>query len=408
MTAAAPQEKTLIKTDSTRGRLGLIVAHCAGMLDTVALPVWVGTLVAAYHFDSQQAGLVVTLFLAGVVVASVLLAPRFNRLPGRTVATLGFLVCALGFGAASLTTDLLLLCLLHALCGAATGAALSVTHGTIALSVRPHRLFAIVNTALGIAALFYLGVTPQIVAKAGGSALFVVFGFVMALAAVVSLFAFPSVDAVPAPAAASAGGVPTGQAPARFGRAVWFGIAGVALLTLVQAMIFSFVERVGSDRGFGAEAIAGVLIALGFVNLLPAPLAAVLERRLSARRVLMCAPVVQAALAMTVMNATAFVAYGAAASVIVAVALFSHTFAFGLIARLEPTGRALSATPAMLMTGAALGPVLGGTLIKFFGYGSLGIAAIVLCSCTVLCFSRLPRQNAAASPSAPAPVPVQA
>jgi hypothetical protein len=30
---------------------------------------------------------------------------------------------------------------------------------------------------------------------------------------------------------------------------------------------------VGSDRGFGLNAVTGVLIALGFVNLLPAPLA---------------------------------------------------------------------------------------------------------------------------------------
>ncbi|CAN7750001.1 MFS transporter [Variovorax sp. LjRoot130] len=400
-TAPVPQEKTMIKTDSTRGRIGLMVAHCAGMLDTVALPVWVGTLVAAYHFDPQQAGLLVTLFLGGVVVASVLLAPRFNRLSGRAVSTLGFLACALGFGAASLTTDFVMLALVHALCGAATGAALSVTHGTIALSARPHRLFAIVNTALGIAAVFYLGITPQIVAKAGGPALFLVFGAVMALAALVSLFAFPSAET--APAAAAVAGAPTMQAPARFGRAVWFGIAGIALVTVTQAMVFSFVERVGNARGFGAEAVAGVLIALGFVNLLPAPLAALLERRLPARLVLVSAPVVQAALAVTVMNTTAFFAYGAAASVIVAVAIFSHTFAFGLLARLEPTGRALSATPAMLMTGAAIGPVLGGTLIKFFGYGSLGIAAIVLCCGAVLCYSRLPRQSAAAPRPTPAP-----
>jgi len=138
----------MIKTDSPRGRVGLMVAHCAGMLDTVALPVWVGTLVASYRFEPQQAGLLVALFLAGVVAASVLLAPRFNRLSGRTVATTCFLACALGFGAASMTTDFVMLALVHVLCGAANGAALSVTHGTIALSANPHRLFAIVNMAL--------------------------------------------------------------------------------------------------------------------------------------------------------------------------------------------------------------------------------------------------------------------
>lgn len=396
----------MIPTDTTRGRTALIVAHCAGMLDMVALPIWVGTLIGRYALDPQQAGLIVTLFLGGVVLASLVLAPRFNRLSGRLVASLGFGCCALGFWAATQSAEFAMLALLHALCGVANGAALSVTHGTIALSARPHRLFAIVNAALGVAAVFYLGITPQIVAAAGGAALFVVFGAVMAVAALVCALAFPRA-APPSPAgAAGAKSATAVAATGRFDRPVWFGIAGVSLMAVVQAMIFSFVERVGHERGFGAEALAGVLIALGFVNLAPAPLAALLERRLQAHAVLSWAPVVQALLAFTVMNATAFWAYGAAASVIVAVVVFSHTFAFGLLARLEPSGRALSATPAMLMAGAAVGPVLGGTLVKFFGYGSLGFAAIALCGAAVMCFRQLPRPPL--SKPAPAPAAAQA
>jgi predicted MFS family arabinose efflux permease len=393
-------------TDSMRGRVSLTVAHCAGMLDVVALPVWVGTLIGQYGFDPQQAGLIVTLFLGGVVFASLVLAPRFHRLPGRQVASLGFACCALGFWAATRGPGFAALALLHALCGVANGAALSVTHGTIALSARPHRLFAIVNTALGILAVFYLGVTPQIVAAAGGPALFVVFGAAMAVAALVCALAFPG-TALP-PAARAVQGPPHAGATARgrFDRAVWFGIAGVWLMAVVQAMVFSFVERVGHERGFSAQALAGVLIALGLVNLVPAPLAALLERRLPAHAVLRWAPVVQALLAFTIMNATVYWAYAAAASVIVAVAIFSHTFAFGLLARLEPSGRALSATPAMLMAGSAIGPVLGGTLVKFIGYGSLGLAAIVLCGCAVVCFRQLPRPARLAA--APAPAAAQA
>ena len=48
-------------------------------------------------------------------------------------------------------------------------------------------------------------------------------------------------------------------------------------------MMFSFLERLGVERGFGLEAVTGVLIALGIVNLFPAPLAALLEKRVSAR-----------------------------------------------------------------------------------------------------------------------------
>jgi predicted MFS family arabinose efflux permease len=392
----------MISTDSVRGRIALSVAHCAGMLDLVALPVWVGTLIAGYGFDAQQAGLLATLFLAGAVLASLMLAPRFARLPRRPVVTLAFLLSAGGFGIAMLVKDYETLAVLHLLCGLATGAALSVTHGTMGLGRNPHRLFAIVNMALGIVAIFYLGATPQIVARLGSPALFGVFGAAMALAALVCLVCFPSVDAQRDRPAAAADSGPAPGVPPRFPSAVWFGIVGVALVALVQAMTTSFVERAGMDRGFGSAAVAGVLIALGIVNLAPAPLAVVLERRLPARGVLLCAPVLQAALAMTMMNATAFPAYATSTAVFVAIIIFSHTFAFGLLARLEPTGRALSATPAMLMIGAAIGPVLGGTLVKVSGYGAIGIAAVALAACAVWCFTHLPAQPA---PVVPAPAP---
>ena len=50
---------------STLGHLTLIVAHCAGMVDLVALPVWVGTLIQHHKLDPQQAGGLATLFLIG-------------------------------------------------------------------------------------------------------------------------------------------------------------------------------------------------------------------------------------------------------------------------------------------------------------------------------------------------------
>lgn len=377
----------MIRTDSLRGRIALMVAHCAGMVDLVALPVWVGTLMAHYGLDPQQAGLLATLFLAGAVVASLVLAPRLPRLNGRGVASAGFTVAALAFGLAACTRELALLALLHGSAGLAAGAALSVTHGTIARSARPHRLFAIVGMALGVFAIVFLGATPPLVAAQGGPVLFVVFAGVMALGALSAALAFPVPDAPADPARPAV----DGPMPV----AVWLGIAGVGCMGLVQSMTFSFLERVGSDRGFGPAAVTGVLVALGLVNLVPAALAALLEKRWSARRVLMTGPALQALLVVVIMNSPLFAPYAAAASVFAAVMIFTHTFAFGLIARLDPSGRALAATPAMLMIGAAIGPILGGTLVKGLGYGSLGAAALLIGTLAVLCFSRLPLTAAA-------------
>lgn len=381
----------MIRTESTRGRIALMVAHCAGMVDLVALPVWVGTLISRYGLDPQQAGLLATLFLAGAVFASLVLAPLFHRLPGRAVAVLGFGLAAAGFWALGHTQDFALLALLHGLAGVAAGAALSVTHGTIARSANPHRLFAIVGIALGVFGVAFMAATPPLVARLGGPTLFVVFAAVMAVATVVSLSAFPVPDAAPTGAARRGGAIPA---------AVWFGIVGIAGMGLVQSMTFSFLERVGSDRGFGLQAVTAVLVAGGIVNLFPAGLAALLQRRLAARTVLLVGPVLQALLVATVMNAQSYMPYAVAASLFVSVMIFTHTFAFGLLARLDSSGRAMAATPAMVMIGAAIGPILGGTLVKAFGYGSLGMAALVIAIVAVFCFSRIPSHSPSHSAAA--------
>lgn len=95
-----------------------------------------------------------------------------------------------------------------------------------------------------------------------------------------------------------------------------------------------------------------------------------------------------------------FASYAGAAVFLPAVMIFTHTFAFGVLARLDRSARALAGTPAMLMTGAAIGPILGGTLIQTFGYPSLGVAAVVTSICAVGLFAKV---HAPARPLVSAP-----
>jgi predicted MFS family arabinose efflux permease len=376
----------MITTDSRRGRAALMVAHCAGMVDLVALPMWVSALMGHYRFDAQQAGGLATLYLVGAVLASAALAPRFGSLPRRTVAVAGFAGAALAFLAATYRLDFAGMAVLHALAGLATGAALSVAHGVIARAGNPHRLFAIAGIALGVFAVCIYAAVPPLLARHGGQALFQIFAGAMGLAALVALLVFPQADGSAAPAAV--------RQPVS--RVVWFGVVGLGCMGVVQAMTFAFLERVGHERSFGLAAVTAVLVAMGVVNLFPAAFAAMLEKRWSARNVMLGGPVLQALLVVLIMTSDSFAPYAAAASVFAAVMIFTHTFAFGLLARLEPSGRVLSATPAMMMTGAAIGPILGGTLVKSLGYGSLALAAAVVAALAVACFSRLPAQSSIA------------
>jgi predicted MFS family arabinose efflux permease len=365
------------------GAVALMIAHCAGMVDLVALPVWVGTLIGAYHLDPQQAGLLVTLFLAGAVLGSLFFSPRLNRLPTRAMTTIGFGVATFAFLCIVAVDRYAEMALLHAIAGIAVGCGLSFTHGTIGRSRNPHRLFAIAGFALGIFAIVFLGATPGLIAGHGGPTLFRVFAGVMGVATLACALAFPPIRARHS--------VATTDEP-YFDRAVWFGMVGVGCMALTQAMLFSFVQRIGLDRGFGFGAVTATLIALGLINLFPAPVAGLLETRVPGRRVVQAGPVVQAVLALIITQSLTFVPYAVATAVFAAVMIFTHTFAFGMLARIDTTGRAVAATPAMLMTGAAIGPVLGGTLVKQFGYGSLGLAVMLIAAVAVLCFSQLERR----------------
>ena len=64
--------------------------------------------------------------------------------------------------------------------------------------------------------------------------------------------------------------------------------------------------------------------------------------------------------------------------------IFTHTSAFGLLSRLDPAARALAGTPAMLMIGAAVGPILGSTLVQSFGYQAPGLCAIAISKWSIM------------------------
>lgn len=375
----------------------LLITHVAGMIDLVALPVWVGTLVQHYALDFEQAGLTVTSFLLGVVAASLLLAPLFNRLPRRLIAIGGYGTAAAAFFAAAHGTGSANLIVLHLIAGAGVGCGLSMTHGAIGRSNNPHRLFAIVGTALGLFAVAFYGAVPALIAARGGQVLFTVIGTLMAVAALASVM-FPQTPG-------DAGRVPAAAQSAPITPATWYALAGLVCLTLNQATIFSFVERIGVDRGFGQDRVNLVLAVVGIVNLFPAALAGLLQRRLSPLTVAIAAPVVQSGLAIAITSSTVFPPYAAAASVFAFVMIFAHTFLFGLIARLDPTGRATASMPAVLMIGSALGPALAGTVSQRLGFGGLGVCAVCVAVVGILCFvraGRAVRPSPGASDASPA------
>jgi MFS family permease len=371
--------------DGGRGRATLMLCHFVGMVDLVALPVWVGTLAQHYGFDLEHAGMIVTAFLLGAVGASLVVAPLFNRLPRTACASAGFGIAALAFLGAAQVSAFGALALLHLVAGIATGTGLSVTHGTIGRSSNPHKLFAIVGTALGLGAVIFYAAVPPAIAAHGGATLFYAFAGLMALACAACALGFPQAQQA-AHGRAAAGPLP---------RAAWFAILGVTCMALNQALTFSMLDRIGVLRGFGQERVNGLLIVVGLVNLLPAAVAGLLQQRLNPVRVALVAAPLQAALALAITLSSDFLPYALAGSVYPAVLIFMHTFLFGLIARLDPSGRALASTPAMMMTGSAIGPALAGMVAMRAGYEGQAVLALAVGAGATLFFALVARRTGA-------------
>jgi predicted MFS family arabinose efflux permease len=383
------REGNVSQINSWGSKVSLVTGHMAGMIDQPALPIWVGILISGFAFAPAQAGGLATLFLGGVVISSVVLSPFFHRLPGRWMPTLGFGVSALTFYLMIGLTDFAPLAIGHFVAGLSMGLGLSFTHGTMGRTSNPHRIFAMGGLMLGIFAVLFLGGAPVLIAKFGPPTIFKIFAVVMGIACAVTTLLFPSVSTNEDVVEDSAG----------FTRPVWFVIVGIMLMALVQAMIFSFLERMGADRGLPPEQIRGVLVVTGLIAVTPTMLAALLEKRISPIAVGIGGALLQGLIAVAISCSAGFAPY-AAAVVFPFVMLFTHTFIFGHLARIEPTGRAAAATPAMIMSGSTIAPLLGGLLVQTIGYPALGITALVLDLVALGLYAS--SRNSAATPVQPA------
>ncbi|MGV1952517.1 MFS transporter [Agrobacterium vitis] len=366
--------------DTKGTRTALIVGHAAGMIDMVSLPIWVGGLVGGYGYSSAQAGGLVTTFLIGVVIASCGLAPLFHRFSMRWVPGAGFSGAALAFAALWMASGFGNFLALHLCAGLCIGTALSAVHGTIGRTSNAHRTFAYATIGFGIFSVIFMGFATQVIAATQPRNLLLIFAGVMAIAAAVNWLLFP--HSATMPKAEKKPSPNSGRVP-RFEPVVWFLIAALLGMNFNQAMNFSFVERIASDHDWPTSTINGILVGVAFLSLIPAPLAVFFEKKLHPVYVGIVGVLLQAALSLGITHALDVPGFAASAIFIPFVMIFSHTFLFGLMSRVEPTGRAVAANPAITMGGGALGPLVGGILVQTMGYHGLSLATGLVATCVV-------------------------
>jgi predicted MFS family arabinose efflux permease len=181
---------------------------------------------------------------------------------------------------------------------------------------------------------------------------------------------------------------------------------GLGGLMLAQIAVYSFVERIGVWRGFTAAAVSAVLLGAALGSLVAPVLAGTLQRRWPALAVAFVAPLAHGGASFVITHAPSYWPYALATGAAVFMIQFIQVFIFALIARLDTSGWAPAATPAVLMMGAAAGPLLGGTVTAQWGFPAVGTIAAALalaCSLSFFVIHRSPARAIAngTSPSAP-------
>lgn len=361
----------------------LAINHVAGMIGLVILPIWIGVLVQYYRYDAQQAGLLVSLFLAAAVLTSIIFAALYERVSKRFMTAIGYLMAAIAFFLASHSESFVHMIIMHFIGGAGAGWGLSLTHGTIGRSENPHRLFSMAQLALGIFAIIFFAVIPNLILRFSGTILFLFLAGLMLLATIASLMGFPQYEKKRKMPSIGVIGPPIPSL-------VWFIIAGLIVLALNQALTSAYFERLGVFLGFPPQSISAVLVVAGIVILTPAIVAALFQNKIQVKTVAISGALAQGLLALFLFSTTNFWVYAVIGTIGGFVMIFTHIFLFGYLAALDPSGRAVAGTPAMIMFGSAFGPIIGGTLVVNAGYQWIGVtAAVIDAAAIIICFLRI-------------------
>ncbi len=365
--------------ESFGGRATLFIAFVAGMVDLVALPLWVGGLISSAHFSPQKAGALVSLYIFGVLFANVALGPRFMKVNSRIVACVGFSISTLCFFILTHAHGFPIFAALHLIAGLGAGSGLSCVYGTIGRSKNPHRLFAIVNVGVAIFGIVFFATAPHLLAVIGVNVIFVILGSLMAAAAIACALAFPPISADPKRAIIK--GPIASPLIARI-----FAFSGVAFMTAGQAAMFSFVQQVGLAHGFSAANIGLLLAGSAILNLFAPILAGLLQHKLPATPVAVTGVFLHGVASLVICNMLGFGPYVIAAGSLVFLIIFSHIFMFGFISKMDRSGRMAALTPSMLMVGTAIGPFLAGSVVGAYGYPALGVTAAALAWSSAICY----------------------
>ncbi|MFH8450686.1 MFS transporter [Streptomyces fungicidicus] len=343
----------------------LVALFTAGYLAPYLLPTTVGRLERGLALSATQAGAVGSALLLSSATAGFLLASRVERVGARTLARLGLLMAAVGYGGAALTTSVPAVVAGAMVGGFGSGTATTVAATRIAAERDPHRASTLgLLSVSALAGLVYLTV-PRLPGH----------GLTLAAIALTALAVWPLTSRLPGgtPAPRPAAGPDRTSARLPYRRSGLVLAGAMLLWSLAQNALWGVSGRIGVGQAHLSEPTVGVVFAValgaGLVGVLGAgALGARLGRALpiGGGTVLIAGCI---ALSASATGLGSFAAGEIAWNTVYPVVL---SYLIGLAASMDPRGRWAVLVGSASSLGTAAGPLTGSVLSAQAGFPVMG------------------------------------
>lgn len=326
------------------------------------IPLLVGGMVADRGFTEQQAGFMASADLGGYAVATFVTALILDRCSWRRLAVCALAVMIIANVATTFVYRVDSFALIRFASGLGSGVLAAIASVAVGQTENPERNYGmLIGAALlfGTAGLWGL---PVLLGRMGLNGAYWLLALLAASAAFVAI-RIPNAREVRS--AASIGATRSG----------WMA-AGIVLLSILlfwaeQNDVYAYIERIGNAAGIKPEFIGfslGVANLMGFVG---AAFVAWLGTRAGRLIPLVLATVLQLGCLAVLMGHVGPTRYLVALGVLALAWNVVNPFQLGVLAGIDPSGKALALAATVTGVGLALGPAIAAVAIGMGGYGAV-------------------------------------
>jgi predicted MFS family arabinose efflux permease len=347
----------------------LMIMYAVGFMSATYMPVWVDATAMHFGVAVSKIGMVGSLELGAVAVASILSAAFLDTRHLRWPMVAALLIGIAGNLVAGVAPTVDLFTMARLIVGLANGLLLADINLRAAQNVAPPRVFAGQIFVMVLFAIIFFTSAPHLLATFGSGSIFF---YCMA----VGVIALLSVLALPTSTRSVKEQADRARTP--IGLAAVLILGGATLIFISNNSVWAYLAPAATGAAVSLKGLS-TLLALGALLNLAAPLiSGWLTGRLSPAIALPFSNIAIAACIFLIAGISEPVLYGFGALFLPFFVMFAVPFYMGILVKLDASGRCVAASSAFLMSGAAIGPAIGGLAMDRGGLKWLAITGIFI------------------------------